>query len=386
MGPLAGVTVIEMASIGPAPFAGMLMADLGARIIRVDRRGDADLGIPGRAPKFDVLARGRESIAVDVKSEAGREIVLKLVAAADGLIEGFRPGVMERLGLGPDVLHASNPRLVIGRMTGWGQTGPWADRAGHDIDYIAMAGALHAFGRKGQAPVPPLNLIGDFGGGGMFLVVGMLAGLLEAKTSGKGQVVDAAMVDGTAVLMGMFYAMQSSGRWKDERGVNILDTGAPWYDVYETADGKHIAVGAIETKFYAELLERLGLSGRTDLPKQHDAKRWDELRAVFAATFKTKTRDDWEQVFEGSDACVAPILSMTEARRHPHMASRQVIVEREGVVQPAPAPRFERTPGAIGATPVAPGTHTDQILAGLGYSAADIARLKASGTVGRAEG
>jgi alpha-methylacyl-CoA racemase len=384
MGPLSGITIVEMAGIGPAPFAGMLLADLGASLIRVDRRGDSDLGIPGRAPKFDVLGRGRRSIAVDLKSDSGREIVLKLAARADGLIEGFRPGVLERLGLGPTALHACNPRLVVGRMTGWGQTGPWADRAGHDIDYIAMAGALHAFGRKGQAPVPPLNLIGDFGGGGMFLVVGMLAALLEAKTSGKGQVVDAAMVDGTAVLMGMFYAMQSSGRWRDERGVNILDTGAPWYDVYETKDGRHMAVGAIETKFYAELLDRLGLSGRTNLPKQFETARWEELRSVFAGVFKTKTRDEWERVFEGSDACVAPILSMTEARRHPHMAARDIIVERDGVVQPAPAPRFDRTPSAIGATPSAPGTHTDEIMTELGFSADDLARLKTAGVIGRA--
>lgn len=384
MGPLTGVTIIEMAGIGPAPFAGMLLADLGAAIIRVDRRGDSDLGIPGRAPKFDVLGRGRRSIAVDLKAEAGRDIVMQLAAKADGLIEGFRPGVLERLGLGPDALMARNPRLVVGRMTGWGQTGPWSDRAGHDIDYIAMAGALHAFGRKGQAPVPPLNLIGDFGGGGMLLVVGMLAGLLEAKSSGKGQVVDAAMVDGTATLMGMFYAMQSAGRWRDERGVNILDTGAPWYDVYETQDGRHMAVGAIEKKFYAELLERLGLSRRTDLPGQFETARWDELRAVFAGVFKTKTRDDWERVFEGSDACVAPILTMTEARRHPHMAARDIIVERDGVAQPAVAPRFSRTPGSIGAAPSAPGTHTDELLAELGYSTSDITALKAAGAVGRA--
>jgi alpha-methylacyl-CoA racemase len=383
MGPLAGVTIIEMAGIGPAPFAGMMLADLGARLIRIDRREDADLGIPGRAPKFDVLGRGRASISLDLKADAGREIVLKLVATADGLIEGFRPGVLERLGLGPDVLLARNPRLVVGRMTGWGQTGPWADRAGHDIDYIAMAGALHAFGRKGQAPVPPLNLVGDFGGGGMVLVVGMLAGLLETKASGRGQVIDAAMVDGTATLMGMFYAMHSSGRWRDERGVNVLDTGAPWYDVYETKDGRHMAVGAIETKFYAELLERLGLAHRGDLPAQHDVARWDDLRAEFARVFKTRTQEEWATVFDGSDACVAPVLSLSEARRHPHMAARDVIVERDGVVQPAPSPRFSRTPGAIGAPPCAPGTHTDQVLTELGYQAADIAALKAARIVGR---
>jgi alpha-methylacyl-CoA racemase len=385
MGPLAGITIIEMAGIGPAPFAGMLLADMGATLIRVDRRGDSGLGVPGRAPKFDVLARGRQSIALDMKTAEAHEILLKLVAKADGLIEGFRPGVIERMGIGPDVLLKANPKLVIGRMTGFGQDGPLANRAGHDIDYIAVAGALHAFGRKGGAPTPPLNLIGDFGGGGMFLAFGMVAAMLEAKTSGKGQVVDAAMVDGTAYLMGMFYAMRSAGRWQDERGVNILDTGAPWYDTYETKDGKWMAVGAIETKFYAELLERLGLTGRDDLPKQHDVKGWDTLRRVFAETFKGKTRDDWEHVFDGSDACVAPILSLDEAPHHPHMAARQAIITRDGVRQPAPAPRFSRTHAEMGTPPVAPGENTDAVLKKLGYSTDSIAALKAKGVIGRTD-
>jgi alpha-methylacyl-CoA racemase len=384
MGPLAGITIVELAGIGPAPFAGMLLADMGARIIRVDRRGDSDLGIPGRAPKFDVLARGRESIAIDTKTPEGVAVVLKLCATADGLIEGFRPGVIERMGLGPDRLLAANPRLVIGRMTGWGQSGPWANRAGHDIDYIAMAGALHTFGRKGQAPTPPLNLVGDFGGGGMFLAFGMLAAMLEAKTSGEGQVVDAAMVDGAAYLMGMFYAMRSAGRWQDQRGVNILDTGAPWYDVYETQDGKWLAVGAIEGKFYAELLERLGLAARTDLPKQFDSKRWDDLRAAIGTAIKGKSRDAWEAVFAGSDACVAPVLSLDEAPLHPHMAARESLVTRDGVTQPAPAPRFSRTAPVMGAAPGVPGAETDSILSGLGYTTVEIANLKASGAVGRA--
>lgn len=384
MGPLRGITIIEMAGIGPAPFAGMLLADMGATLIRIDRREDAGLGVPGRAPKFDVLARGRRSIALDMKSAEAKVVLMKLVATADGLIEGFRPGVIERMGIGPDVLLHANPRLVIGRMTGWGQAGPLADRAGHDIDYIAIAGALHAFGRKGTAPTPPLNLIGDFGGGGMFLAFGMVAAMLEAKTSGKGQVVDAAMVDGTAYLMGMFYAMRSAGRWQDQRGVNILDTGAPWYDVYQTKDAKWMAVGAIETKFYAELLQRLGLDQRTDLPKQFDTGRWEELRAVFTEVFQLKTRDEWARVFEGSDACVAPILSLDEAPQHSHMVARQALVQRDGVMQPAPAPRFSRTTAELGRAPVPPGEDTDAILGELGYDAADIAGLKSKGAVGRA--
>lgn len=383
MGPLQNVTIIELAGIGPAPFAGMLLADMGARVIRVDRREESDLGIPGRAPKFDVLARGRQSIAVDMKSDAGRDIVLKLVAKADALIEGFRPGVIERLGIGPDVLLKANPKLVIGRMTGFGQEGPWAPRAGHDIDYIALSGALHAIGRKGEKPLPPLNLVGDFGGGGMYLAFGVVCAILEAQRSGKGQVVDAAMVDGAASLMGIIYGMWSSGRWQDERGVNILDTGAPWYDTYTTKDGKWMAVGAIETKFYAELLERLGLANRADLPKQYDTKRWGELRAIFAETFASKTRDEWEAAFKGSDACVAPILSLGEVQKHPHMAARQTLVTRDGVTQPAPAPRFSRSKPELPREPVAPGADTEQILADFGFSTSDITALKNKGAIGR---
>jgi alpha-methylacyl-CoA racemase len=384
MGPLQGVTIIELAGIGPAPFAGMLLADMGARVVRIDRREDADLGIPGRAPKFDVLARGRQSIALDIKSEAGREIVLRLAASADALIEGFRPGVIERLGIGPEVLMKANPRLVVGRMTGFGQDGPWADRAGHDIDYIALSGALHAFGRKGEAPLPPLNLVGDFGGGGMFLAFGVVCAILEARASGKGQVVDAAMVDGAAYLMAMIFGMRSAGRWADERGVNILDTGAPWYDTYRTRDGKWLAVGAIEKKFYAELLDRLGLAGRADLPGQFEMKRWDELRRIFADTIAQRTRDEWEAVFDGSDACVAPILSLDEVARHPHMAARGVIVDVDAVRQPAPAPRFSRTVPQMGRAPVAAGSDDDAVLGAAGYSSAEIATLKSKGVVGRA--
>jgi alpha-methylacyl-CoA racemase len=383
MGPLAGITVIELAGIGPAPFAGMLLADMGAKVIRVDRREDSDLGIPGREPKFDVLGRGRQTIAVDMKSPEGRDLVITLCAKADALIEGFRPGVIERLGIGPDVLLQANPKLVIGRMTGFGQEGPWADRAGHDIDYIALAGVLHAFGRKGQAPTPPVNVVGDFGGGGMFLAFGVVSALLEAKTSGKGQVVDAAMVDGAAYLMGMVFGMRSAGRWQDERGVNILDTGAPWYDAYETQDGKWLAVGAIETKFYAELIQKLGIAG-ADLPKQFDTKRWPELRAAIGGAIKGKTRDAWDVVFEGSDACVAPVMSLDEAPKHPHMAARQTLVTRNGVTQPAPAPRFSRSTPQMGREATAPGVDTDQVLAEFGFSATDVAALKAKGVVGRA--
>ena len=304
MGPLKGFVVIELAGIGPAPFAGMLLSDMGATVIRVDRLQNSDLGIPGRTPKFDVLGRGRKTIAVDLKSTEGIGVVKRLVAKADALIEGFRPGVIERLGLGPDVLAAINPKLVIGRMTGFGQDGPMADQAGHDINYISLSGALHAIGRKGEAPVPPLNLVGDFGGGGMFLAFGVVAALLEASRSGKGQVVDAAMVDGATYLMAMMYGFRSAGQWHDDRGVNILDTGAPWYDVYETADGKWLALGSIEARFYQELLAGLGLA-EADLPKQHDRKRWPELRATFGAVIKSCrwTRWRWIRTWRSARRC-----------------------------------------------------------------------------------
>jgi alpha-methylacyl-CoA racemase len=381
MGPLAGFRIVEMAGIGPAPFAAMLFADMGAEVIRVDRRETTDLGIPGREPKFDVLHRGRRSIAVDVKAKAGRDVVKRLVAKADAVIEGFRPGVMERLGLGPDVLMQINPKLVFGRMTGFGQEGPLSQAAGHDINYIALAGVLHGIGRKGEAPVPPLNLVGDFGGGGMFLAFGVVCALLEAQKSGKGQVVDAAMVDGSATLMALMYGMFSHGGWKDERGVNVLDTGSPWYNTYATKDGKWLAVGAIEQRFYAEFIERLGLK-MSDLPKQHDRKGWPDLHRLFTETIKSKTRAEWEKIFEGSDACVAPILSLGEVADHPHNAARSTFARRDGVLQPAPAPRFSRTVPEMGAPPRPLGADTDAVLADdLGLSPDDLRTLRSDGVI-----
>jgi alpha-methylacyl-CoA racemase len=381
MGPLAGYRIVEMAGIGPAPFVAMLLADMGAEVIRVDRREAADLGLPGRDVKFDVLHRGRRSVAIDVKAEAGREVVKRLAARADAIIEGFRPGVMERLGLGPEVLLALNPGLVFGRMTGFGQDGPLAGAAGHDIDYIALAGVLHAIGRRGEAPVPPLNLVGDFGGGGMFLAFGVVCALLEAQRSGKGQVVDAAMVDGSATLMTLMFGMFSQGSWKDERGVNVLDTGAPWYDTYRTKDGRWLAIGAIEKRFYEAFVQRLGLD-MSALPRQHDRSGWPELRRRFAETIAGKTRDEWEGIFEGSDACVAPVLSLGEVARHPHNAARGTFVERDGVLQPAPAPRFSRTVPEMGAPPRPAGADTEAVLADFGFSRAEIDRLRDTGVVG----
>jgi alpha-methylacyl-CoA racemase len=375
MGPLVGVKVLEFEAIGPAPFAGMLLADMGADVLVVDRPADAGLGLE-RSRWYDVMMRGKRSVTLDLKSPSGKEAALQLLARADVLIEGFRPGVMERLGLGPDEALQANPRLVYGRMTGWGQQGPLAPRAGHDINYIALAGVLHAFGRKGEAPVPPLNLIGDFGGGGMLLGFGVACALLEASRSGRGQVIDAAMVDGTALLAAMFSGFLAAGSWSEERGVNILDTGAPWYDVYETKDGKYVAIGAIEAKFFADLLSRMELR---DMPAQHDRSRWPQMRERFAEAFRSQTRDEWCRIFEGSDACFAPVLGWREAREHAHARARASYVSVGEVEQPAPAPRFSRTPGAVRRPPPERGALGKQALEDWGLDAAQIETLRRLG-------
>jgi alpha-methylacyl-CoA racemase len=373
-GPLTGIRVLEFEAIGPAPFAGMMLADMGADVLVVDRPQAADLGL-NRGRGADVMMRGKRSVTLDLKNEVSREIVFDLVERADALIEGFRPGVMERLGLGPDVVLGRNPRIVYGRMTGWGQDGPLAPRAGHDINYIALAGVLNAFGRKGEAPVPPLNLVGDFGGGGMLLAFGVACGLLEARASGRGQVIDAAMVEGASLLAAMFHGFLQNNQWTETRGGNILDTGAPWYNVYETKDGKHVAIGSIEGRFYEELLVRLQLPA---LP-QYDRARWPEMKALFERTFKAKTRDEWCRVFEGSDACFAPVLSFTEARADAHNQARGSFVGVGGIEQPAPAPRFSRTPGAVRHAPPERGQGGGAALADWGFSATEIRRLNALG-------
>ena len=377
MGPLAGIRVLEFEAIGPGPFAGMLLADMGADVILVDRPAASDLGLK-RERWNDVMMRGKRSVTLDLKSTEGARAALELIGRADALIEGFRPGVMERRGLGPEAALAKNPRLVYGRMTGWGQDGPLAPRAGHDINYIALAGVLAAFGRAGAAPVPPLNLVGDFGGGGMLLGFGIACALVETQRSGRGQIVDAAMVEGASLLATMFSGMLAAKRWREERGANILDTGAPWYDAYETKDGKHVAIGAIETKFYAELLERLGLSAES-LPAQYEAKRWPELRARFAGVFKSRTRDEWCAVFEGSDACFAPVLTFSEARRDRHNVARNNFVTVAGVEQPAPAPRYSRTPGGVRHAPPERGERGRAALEDWGFSAEEIGALSALG-------
>ena len=378
-GPLSGYKIIELAGIGPGPFAAMMLADMGADVIRVDRAQAVSGGDP-KSPPWDLLTRGRRSIGVDLKNPDGVEAILKLVEQADGLIEGFRPGVTERLGLGPDQCMARNPKLVYGRMTGWGQEGPYAQAAGHDINYIALAGALDAIGNKGGPPVPPLNLVGDFGGGGMFLAFGVVCALLEAQQSGQGQVVDAAMVDGAAVLMTMFHAFTAVGLWNDERGTNLLDTGAHFYDVYECADGEYVSVGSIEPQFYAEL-RRLGGLDSDEWSGQMDRSRWPELKDKLRQLFKQKTRDEWCAVMEHTDVCFAPVLSIKEAPAHPHNVARSTFVEVAGVTQPAPAPRFSRTPGGIQRPPAHPGQHTDEALAAWGFDPDDIAKLRDAGAI-----
>ena len=380
MGPLAGVRIVEMAGIGPAPFCGMLLADLGAEVLRVDRlTAAADLGIDVER-RFDLPNRSKRAIAVDLKRPEGVALVSRLVGSADALIEGFRPGVMERLGLGPEPCLAANPRLVYGRMTGWGQEGPLSQRVGHDINYIAMAGALDAIGPAEGGPLPPLNLVGDFGGGALYLAMGLLAGIIEARGSGQGQVVDAAMVDGAASLMAMFHGFRQAGLWQAGRGANVLDGGAPYYATYRTSDGRYVAVGAIEKRFYAALLEGLGLEAAA-LPAQDDRSRWADLRQVFAATFATRTRDDWAAHFEGRDACVSPVLTMEESLASPMARARAMAAETDDVVGPAPAPRFTRTPGAVRHGPLDPRTDTYGALRSWGVDEKTLAELARIGVI-----
>ncbi|GGZ57016.1 CoA transferase [Streptomyces subrutilus] len=357
-GPLAGVRVVELAGIGPAPFAAMLLADLGADVVRVDRPGGGGLAVD---PAYDLTNRTKRSVLVDLKSADGPARVLDLADRADVLVEGFRPGVAERLGVGPAECHARNPALVYGRMTGWGQDGPLAHTAGHDIAYIAVTGALGMIGAAGQAPAVPANLVGDYAGGSLYLVIGVLAALQHARTGGSGQVVDAAIVDGTAHLTAMIHGMMAAGGWQDRRGANLLDGGCPFYGTYETSDGQYMAVGALEQQFYDTFTDLLGIADRA--PARKDPARWGELREVVAARFKSRTRAQWTEVFEGTDACVAPVLSLREAPHHPHLAARGTFTDAGGFVQPAPAPRFSATPAAAPGSPALPGAHTRSVAA-----------------------
>lgn len=375
MGPLKGIKVIEIAGIGPGPFSAMMLSDMGADVLRIDRKESA-----GRQSKFDVLSRGRRSVALDLKKPEGVSAVLRLIESADALIEGFRPGVMERLGLGPDQCLQRNPRLVYGRMTGWGQTGNLAQAAGHDINYIALTGALHSIGKPDQNPVPPLNLIGDFGGGGLMLAFGIVCGIFEARQSGKGQIIDAAMTDGSAVLMAMIYGLKAAGRWTNDKGANLLDGGAHFYDTYQCADGRWVAIGSIEPQFYKLLLEKTGIPD-PDFQSQMDQSKWPQLKAKLAEVIKTKTRDEWCALMEGTDVCFAPVLDMDEAPLHPHNRERQTFVEVNGVMQPAPAPRFSRTQPAIQSSSSVVGEHTKETLAEWGLSKDEIEPLEASGAM-----
>jgi alpha-methylacyl-CoA racemase len=385
MGPLDGIRIVELAGIGPAPFCAMLLSDMGAEVIRVDRAANAgrDIGREGEDPRFGLLQRGRRNIAVDLKNPEAVDAVLRLIDQADALIEGFRPGVMERLGLAPELCLKRNPRLVYGRMTGWGQDGPIAHTAGHDINYIALSGALYSIGEAGGPPVPPLNLIGDFGGGALYLAMGVLAGIISARASGKGQVIDCSMVEGSASLMMMMYGALAAGAWKEERGSNRTDGGAPYYHVYETKDGEHVAIGAIEPQFYALLLQHTGLEGER-LPEQTDRTSWPDMQQRLARIFKQKTRAEWIQVMEQTDICFAPVLRMSEAFDHPHNAHRQSFVEVDGIRQPRPAPRFLGTPTRVQRPPARVGEHTDAILRDWGFSGDEIAGLHRAGTVASA--
>lgn len=372
-GPLSGLKVVEFAGIGPGPFCGMLLSDLGADVVRIDRKG------AGRGSPSDITSRGRRSVGLDLKQPASVETCLKLMEKADAVIEGFRPGVMERLGLGPDVALKRNPRLVFGRMTGWGQTGPYANAAGHDMNYIAITGALHAIGAKDK-PVPPLNLVGDFGGGALYLAFGLLAGVIQARETGKGQVIDCAMSDGAASLMAMFYGFKASGMWKEERRANMLDGGAHFYDTYQCKDGKWISIGSIEPQFYALLLEKTGITDPA-FAAQMDRGAWDGLREKLGAVIATKTQAEWTEIMGATDVCFAPVLDLDEAPKHPHNVARQTFVEIGGVVQPAPAPRFSATPGAIQGPPPAIGAHDVEALSDWGLSKSDIEALQASGAL-----
>jgi len=382
-GPLSGYKIIELAGIGPGPFAGMMLSDMGAEVLRVDR---ADAVRDGASPPlWDVAARGRRSVGVDLKHPQGPEVVLRLVEQADALIEGFRPGVTERLGIGPDKCLRRQPKLIYGRMTGWGQTGPYASAAGRDINYIALSGTLSMIGRIGEPPVPPLNLVGDFGGGGLLLAFGIVCGIIEVSRSGKGQVIDAAMVDGAALLAGMMHGLRASGQW-GERGTNLLDTGAWFYEVYETADGGYISLGPIDPQSCGEMLRITGLADDVDrggqVPDQSDRDSWPSMKRRMAALIKTKTRDEWCAMLEGTDACFAPVLGPDEAPQHPQLRQRGTFTELAGVVQPAPAPRFSRTVAEISGPPPRPGQHTDEALADWAFSGEEIAGLRAAKAIG----
>ena len=379
MGPLKGIKVVEMAGLAPGPFAAMMLADMGAEVLRIERPGQVS---PPGHPRVELLNRSRDAIALDLKSPAGVATLRRLLAGADAFVEGFRPGVMERLGLGPEPCLAANPKLVYGRMTGWGQDGPLAKAAGHDINYIALTGALHSIGRPGEPPAVPLNLVGDFGGGGMYLAFGIVCALLEARQSGQGQVVDAAMVDGAASLMTYMFASRASGGWSDRRGENVLDGHtAPWYGVYETADRQYVSIASAEPQFYAELLRLTGLAGQT-LPDQLDRSSWPALRVRLAELFRAKTRDEWCALMEGSDVCFAPVLSLAEAAAHPHNRARGTFIEVGGVTQPAPAPRFSRTVPGVPRLPTPPSADGTATLSSWGFTAAEVAALRADGAFG----
>jgi alpha-methylacyl-CoA racemase len=386
MGPLEGIRIVEMAGIGPGPFCAMLLSDMGAEVIRVDRAMmvGQDTDRDGNDARFNLLSRGRRNIAVDLKNPAAVDAVLRLIDRADALLEGFRPGVMERLGLGPELCLARNPKLVYGRMTGWGQDGPIARTAGHDINYIALSGVLHSIGEAGGPPVPPLNLVGDFGGGALYLAMGVLAGIISARSTGKGQVIDCSMVEGSASLMMMMYGALASGAWTDERGHNRTDGGAHYYRVYETRDGEYVSVGAIEPQFYALLLQHTGLEGET-LPEQTDRAHWPGMQQRLTRIFKEKTRSEWTEIMQQTDICFAPVLRMSEALSHPHNVHRESFVEIDGIAQPAPAPRFLRTPTRVQRPPARVGEHTEAILKDWGFSADEIADLHRSGAVASAK-